>query len=113
MLTFEKAKEIVIRVLTGKGGSDSYQDALEVLLRQCDDHFDTAYPIDDWHEDMGPALFWKIPVEDLPQVSSPLYSDFEEDQEFYGWTHFTKLRCPTVIIPIDSDKEENANDDAR
>lgn len=70
------------------------------LLQEFKD-YETAYPIEEWHEDFGPALFWKFPIEDMPYFTSPLFSEFDELQAMYGWTHFTKVICPRVIIGID------------
>lgn len=35
-----------------------------------DEH--TARPLADWHEDIGPVLWWTMPVTEAPYVGSPL-----------------------------------------
>lgn len=43
-----------------------------------------------WHEDMGPALWWKFPIEETPYIGTPLDLDF--DPNYY--THFSPLPVP-------------------
>lgn len=31
-----------------------------------------ARPLAEWHEDMGPMLWWKFPIDEPPYVGSPL-----------------------------------------
>ena len=33
-------------------------------------------PADEWHEDDGPALWWRLPVQEPPWVGSPLDDDW-------------------------------------
>lgn len=48
-----------------------------------------ARPEEDWHEDMGPQLWWFFPVEEAPYVGSPL------DEDWPGYhTHFTPIPMP-------------------
>lgn len=43
-------------------------------------------PFDDWHEDTGPALWWRFPIAEAPWCGSPLDSDWP------GYhTHWTPL----------------------
>lgn len=51
-------------------------------------------PIEEWHEDHGDVIWWKLPIEEPPYVGTPLDSDFEEGY----YTHFTRL-----IEPLDID----------
>jgi len=47
-------------------------------------------PRAEWHEDMGPVLWWKFPVDEAPYVGG------ENDDEFLDYaTHFT----PMVPLP--------------
>jgi hypothetical protein len=32
----------------------------------------TARPLSEWHEDIGPVLWWKFPVDEPPYVGTPL-----------------------------------------
>ena len=50
-------------------------------------------PIEEWHEDYGDCLFWKLPIDEPPYCGSPLSSDFIEGY----YTHFTRLIMPTGI----------------
>ena len=46
----------------------------------------TPRPLNDWHDDDGPALWWKFPVEEPPYVGSP------NDCDWPGYhTHWTPL----------------------
>jgi len=43
-------------------------------------------PLDDWHEDDGPCLWWALPVEEPPHVGTPL------DDDWPGYhTHWSPL----------------------
>ena len=35
-----------------------------------------ARPLDEWHEDYGPVLWWRFPVEEPPFIGTPLDSDW-------------------------------------
>lgn len=44
----------------------------------------TALPLDDWHEDDGPVVWWKFPVEEPSWIGTPL------DTNWPGYhTHWT------------------------
>jgi hypothetical protein len=43
--------------------------------------------IDDWHEDFGDVLLYRVPVREPPVVGSPLDTFYEEGY----YTHFTFL----------------------
>jgi hypothetical protein len=47
--------------------------------------------LDTWHEDDGPSLWWKLPVEEAPYVGTPLDGDFPDYV-----THWTVLQIPVV-----------------
>lgn len=48
-----------------------------------------ARPLDEWHEDIGDALWWKFPVEEAPYCGSPL------DTGWPGYhTHWTPIALP-------------------
>lgn len=50
-----------------------------------------ARPLDQWHEDDGPVLWWSFPIEEAPYVGTPLDSDWP------GYhTHWTPLVVPLV-----------------
>jgi len=46
-------------------------------------------PLEEWHEDMGPMLWWKFPIEEEPYVGSPLDVGFtvQFDMEMTMRTH--------------------------
>jgi hypothetical protein len=48
-----------------------------------------AQPRDEWHEDIGPVLWWFFPVQEPPYVGSPL------DENWPGYhTHWTEITVP-------------------
>ena len=48
-----------------------------------------AKPIEEWHEDYGDVLWWKLPIEEPPYVGSPLCEDWP------GYhTHWTPIVVP-------------------
>jgi hypothetical protein len=50
------------------------------------------HPIDEWHEDIGPCLWWCFPIEEEPYCGSPL------DEYFPDYvTHFTRLSLPIGV----------------
>jgi hypothetical protein len=80
--------------------SDPYwQNQSYERLRACADERDrlrgelarlrTARPIDEWHEDIGPVLWWRFPVDEPPYAGSPL------DTDWPGYhTHWTPIEIP-------------------
>lgn len=67
-----------------------------------------ARPLSEWHEDIGPVLWWKFPIDEPPYVGSPLDlgQTVEVTIQAYklmraevgGWpgyhTHFTPIELP-------------------
>lgn len=53
-----------------------------------------AIPAEQWHEDDGPCLWWKFPINEPPYSGSPLDSDWDG-----YYTHFTRLACPELPLP--------------
>lgn len=51
-----------------------------------------ARPLDDWHEDIGPVLWWFFPVSEAPWVGTPNDDDFLHDY----YTHWT----PLPVVPV-------------
>jgi hypothetical protein len=49
-----------------------------------------ARPLSEYHEDMGPVLWWRFPVNEAPYVGDPSWDNWEPD--FY--THWTPLQVP-------------------
>jgi hypothetical protein len=49
-----------------------------------------ARPVDEWHEDIGPVLWWRFPVEEPPYCGGPLDTEWVPDY----YTHFTPLIVP-------------------
>ena len=49
-----------------------------------------ARPLAEWHEDMGPVLWWKFPIEEPPYCGSPLDTDWINDYH----THWTLVAVP-------------------
>ena len=45
-----------------------------------------ARPFADWHEDIGPVLWWAFPIEEPPYVGTPLDAWFV-DGKYTHWTY--------------------------
>ena len=59
-----------------------------------------ARPLDEWHEDHGPVLWWRFPVDEEPYVGSPL------DVEWPCYhTHWTTILVPALPAPEGSDHD--------
>jgi hypothetical protein len=59
-----------------------------VIIRR-EDMMLVACKFEDWHEDIGPVLWWKFPIEESPYVGTPL------DQNWPGYhTHWTFFEIP-------------------
>lgn len=43
------------------------------------------HSVEEWNEDFDTCLFWRIPIEEPPMVTSPISSDWIEDY----FTHFS------------------------
>jgi hypothetical protein len=55
---------------------------------------EVATPGEDYHEDLGPVLWWRFPVEEPPWCGSP------NDSDWPGYhTHFTPLP-PVPSLPV-------------
>ena len=47
-------------------------------------------PLSEWHDDVGPCLWWRFPVAEPPYVGDPMSNDWP------GYhTHFTRIPVPT------------------
>jgi hypothetical protein len=59
-----------------------------------------ALPLSEWHEDIGPALWWFFPMTEPPYVGGPTDSDWP------GYhTHWTPLPdVPTAADPSAGDR---------
>lgn len=76
MLGTIERMELIIPEIT-----DTIRKALEQHL--------IAIPFEEYHEDMGPVLWWRFPIEEPPYVGMPI------DFDWAGYhTHFTPLVCP-------------------
>ena len=75
---------------------------------------ETAKPLSEWHEDIGPVLWWKFPINEPPYIGSPLdigravevtirdsVRDYKYTENVGGWpgyhTHWTPL--PSLPSP--------------
>ena len=43
-----------------------------------------AKHIDDYHEDMGPVLWWRDPIVEPPYVGTPDYEDFDDTYKWWS-----------------------------
>lgn len=66
--------------------------ATNAELRDEPNPLTTARPLAEWHEDMGPKLWWKFPIEEAPYVGSPLDCGFEVAIQ-------TEVTAATVMRP--------------
>jgi hypothetical protein len=56
-----------------------------------------ARPFEEWHEDDGPVMCWRFPIEEPPYIGCPLDTDWDG-----YYTHWTPLVCPAdPTIPAD------------
>lgn len=69
--------------------------AIELLER-----LNQARPIEDWHEDDGPALWWTYPVEEPPYCGTPNDSDWP-----VGCTHWSPILEPAQFQLIINDAD--------
>ncbi len=52
----------------------------------------SALPLDEWHEDMGPMLWWQFPITEPPYCGTP------HDSDWPGYhTHFTPFQVPDTV----------------
>ena len=49
----------------------------------------TPRPLSEWHEDIGPVLWWAFPVDEEPYCGSPLNADWPTYH-----THWTPITVP-------------------
>lgn len=54
----------------------------------------TARPLDEWHEDFGPVLWWFFPIGEPPYAGTPLDSDWPGDH----LTHWTPITVPDAPV---------------
>lgn len=69
--------------------SDSYRPAPSsepTILRD----FRVLYTLDEYHEDFGDVLWWRLPIGEPPYVGRPYDQDFPDDY----YTHWSKLVIP-------------------
>jgi hypothetical protein len=75
-------------------------DVYRAMLRVCpqpDRESECARPLAEWHEDFGPQLWWKFPIEEPPYAGTPL------DQDWPGYhTHFTAIKIPHSLTEADN-----------
>lgn len=78
---------VEFRALRGTLSPDILRAATDLLMLSTSNGKSAApRPLDDWHEDDGPALWWRFPVDEPPFSGTPLDSDWP------GYhTHWTPL----------------------
>ncbi|MFD1776979.1 hypothetical protein [Paenibacillus rhizophilus] len=62
--------------------------------------WDIPRPIDEWHEDVGPVLWWTFPIEEPPYCGTPLDGDWPEYH-----THWTPFIVPFTPAPKEGDNQ--------
>lgn len=61
-----------------------------------------ARPLAEWHEDMGPVLWWQFPVREPPFAGTPLDHDWVEGYH----THWTPIIVPLTRSDIRQEMED-------
>ena len=85
---FERCMNIVIGCVMGSFLESKEKHKIVEKLREIDLKVIECIQykeLDEWSEDDGSCLWWKLPVEEEPYVGSPLHCDFPDYV-----THFTK-----------------------
>jgi len=59
------------------------------------------YPVDEWNEDLGLCLFWRLPIEEPPMITDPITSSWIDNY----FTHFTKLNLACDAIQEQFEKD--------
>jgi hypothetical protein len=68
-----------------------------VLRKLVSLHAPEPRPLAEYHEDLGPVLWWLLPVDEPPYVGSPLDSDWQvggSGPDGAYFTHFTPIQVP-------------------
>lgn len=55
-----------------------------------------VWPLEDWHEDDGPVMWWELPLDEPPWVGTPLDSDWPGHH-----THWSKIIIPAELLGED------------
>ena len=61
-------------------------------------HYETIahpFPASEWHEDLGPVLWWTFPIEEPPYVGTPLDGVWSWPGDGV-YTHFTIIPIPNA-----------------
>jgi hypothetical protein len=58
----------------------------------------TARPLEEWREEMGPALWWRFPINEAPWIGRPIDDD---------WTHYHTHFTP-LVVPVEPKPEGGA-----
>lgn len=56
----------------------------------------TPRPLEEWHEEIGDVLWWRLPVEEPPWCGTPLDSDWTDGY----YTHWTPYILPKEPAPL-------------
>lgn len=73
----ERETAIALRAALDGAGGDSEQAYVAAI---------TPRPLAEWHEDDGPVLWWRFPIEEPPYVGTPLDDDWPVCMKH--WTRF-------------------------
>ncbi len=84
---FVSCPESIIDMLT----DEQYEDLLPYEEQRVWDTEKVFYSVDEWHEDLGQCLFFKLDAGEPPEVTSPITSNWDNDY----FTHF--MRLPTAL----------------
>lgn len=92
-MNIKEAQKIIRAGLAWANWTDEQQTAMKMALMALAVQEDATelIPIENWHEDDGNVIWWKLPINEPPYVGTPLDSDFIRNY----YTHFTRLIEPS------------------
>lgn len=85
----ERCNEITYRLPDYGNGSPTDR------LAQYED-CNTLRPIEEWCEEYGDCLFWRVPIEEPPYCGTPLDDEWPRMEFGEYYTHFTRLMEPIL-----------------
>lgn len=103
----ERNENAVALVRAARAADERYEYLCKTLAERNDavlglSDLKTPRTLDEWHDDIGPVLWWKLPVDEPPYAGTPL----DEDWPDYH-THWTPIPVPDESIvesSIDADQ---------
>ena len=85
---YKPPKDIISAMIKTKHAARMVADITEMVQGIFEEIYDPK-PFHLYHEDMGPKLWWRFPIEEPPFVGTPLDTDWPGHH-----THFTAIIKP-------------------